>query len=67
MRDVRAEDLRRGQRIHIGGKGWRSITYVRKREREHWIGEGPGPAIEIRWRGGMCHVKPDSMILVEQP
>ena len=67
--DKLATELRRGDRVWIGGAGWYSITRVRHLREVQWIGEAPGPAVELRWRHqGVTvsqHVKPDAMIAVE--
>lgn len=62
--DKPASQLRRGDRVWIGGTGWRALSSVR-RHIAHWIGEGEGPAIRLVWRGGMQDVKPEAQITVK--
>ena len=64
MTDKPASTLRRGDRVWIGGKGWRALSSVR-RHIAHWIGEGEGPAVRLVWRGGLQDVKPDAQITVK--
>lgn len=63
--DKLASELKRGDRVWIGGQGWRALSSVRSIS-AHWIGEGRGPAIEIRWRNGFQHVKPDAVTSVKE-
>lgn len=68
--DKLASELRRGDQVWVGGTGWRTLSRVRRLRSVHWIGEGEGPAVEIRWRhNGVTiseHVKPDARIVVRE-
>ena len=63
---MRADRLKRGDRVHVAGQGWRALSRVSPVHRADWIGEGPGPAITLSWRHkGITHrqdVKPDAEI-----
>jgi hypothetical protein len=69
VEDVPAADLRRGDRIWVGGEGWRALTRVRRLRSVVWIGEAPGPAVEFRWRlrgeTHVQHVKPFDIITIK--
>lgn len=67
MQDISASQLKRGNRVWIGCKGWRSISSVRYEPSERWLDGTTGPGVRVKWRGGHQTLKPDAVVMTERP
>lgn len=64
IHDKPATELRRGDYVWVGGKGWRPLTSVKHQGKAQWVGGEIADAVRLRWRGGQQDVRADSVITV---